>query len=77
MSITEYISWNECSPSPSITIIHNYKLNQENNEALMIEKILVSEISRHNGLMISFMLSDLAIRAWIWLASEEIDHSSH
>ena len=34
-------------------------------------------LSRHYRLIISFMLSYLAIRTWIWLSSEEINHSSH
>ena len=38
---------------------------------------LDSGISRHYGVIISFMLGYLAKRTWVWLSSEEINHSSH
>ena len=58
-----------------ITIIHNYKLRK-----IMIpywKRRLDSGLSRHYGVIISFMLGYLAIGTWVWLSSEEINHSSH
>jgi hypothetical protein len=73
MSLTVYIFLIECSPSPSITIIHNYKLN-----TIDIPYGLVwfdSKILRHYDLMKSFVFCYFAKRTWIWLSSKEINHS--